>query len=155
MQPSHTMLCVLSFFLLDKSAGAYAVLPRSLLQGPAHGYSSGRRALQPRFLHSRHTTFCAWLKWLLTSPGVKLCWGNMAAHAAHGINSHVRHTSMRLPLDRRKATRSWYTPHSRQRCWQRSSAQNAPLYVLCVAPLSPVPAWRHAWQKTFWWLLKK
>ena len=59
LQPSHTMLCVLSFVLLDKSAGAYAALPRSLLQGPAHGYSSGRRALQPRLLHSRHTTFRA------------------------------------------------------------------------------------------------
>ena len=59
LQPSHTMLCVPSFLLLDKSAGAYAALPRSLLQGPAHGYSSGRRALQPRLLHSRHTTFRA------------------------------------------------------------------------------------------------
>ena len=58
LQSLHTMLCVSSFFLLDKSAGAYAALPRSLLQGPAHGYSSGRRALQPRFLHSRHTIFC-------------------------------------------------------------------------------------------------
>ena len=110
LQPSHTMLCVLSFFRLDKSSGAYAALPRSLLQGPAHKYSSGRRVLQPRFLHSRHTTFCAWLKWCRTSPGVKLCWGNMAAHAAHGINSHVRHTSMRAPLDRRKATKFWCTP---------------------------------------------
>ena len=36
LQPSHTMLCVSSFFLLDKSAGAYAALPRSFLQGPAH-----------------------------------------------------------------------------------------------------------------------
>ena len=145
LQPSHTMLCVLSFFFLDKSAGAYAALPSSLLQGPAHVYSSGRRVLQPRFLHSRHTTFCAWLKWLWTSPEVKLCWGNMAAHAAHGINSHVRHTSTRHPLVRRKATRSWYTPHSRHRH----------VYVLCVASLSVAPAWRHAWQRTFRSWLKK
>ena len=114
LQLSHTMLCVWSFFLLDKSAGANAALPRSLLQGPAHGYSSGRRALQPRSLHSRHTTFCR-LKWFSTSLGVKLCCGNMAAHAAHGISSHSRHTSMRFPADRRKASRSRDMPHSRQR----------------------------------------
>ena len=151
LHPSHTMLCVWSFFRLDKSAGAYAALPSSLLQGPAHVYSSGRRVLQPRFLHSIHTTFRVWLKWFWTSPGVKLCWGNMAAHAAHGINSHVRHTSTRLPLVRRKATRSWYTPHSPQ----RHARVRAPLYVLCVAPLSRAPAWRHAWQRTSAFRLKK
>ena len=76
---------------------------------------------------------------------------HLRAMSAHGINSHVRHTSMRFPSDHRKATRFWFTPHSRHCCWQRFSAQNAPLYVLCVAPLSPIPAWRHAWQRTFWW----
>ena len=154
LQPLHTMAYALSFFLLDRSAGAYAALPRSLRQGPAQGYSSRRRALQPRFWHSRHTTFCALEKWLSTLRGVKLCWGNMAAHAAHGISSHVRHRPMRPPLDRRKASRSWYTPHSRQRCFCFST-ENAPLYVLYAASLMSVSDWRHAWQRAFCWELKK